>query len=285
MNININPNMTNLKVRRQKFGIGSLIFLFIFGAIFMSLGILALKSNKVDPSWTKVTGEIVDSSSHISDGSTTYSPVIKYEVGGQSYKVAGSLSSSSYPNIGEKREVAYNPVRPDQSKVVETASSQWFLYLFPFIGIVCLALTPYLFIRSVKRSSHIKRLMQSGQKLQGVLVDVQSAGNNKSISYKIVVSASDLNGTVQNYVSDTLKGIGGLAMADFRNTPIPIDVYIDPTNPQNYYVDIADVPNLTPDRIGELIKSAMQNKQGTTFADKEEPSTPPINPTFPPSHT
>ena len=126
--------------------------------------------------------------------------------------------------------------------------------------------------------------MQSGQKLQGILVDVQSEGSDNNSGYKIVVSATDTSGAVQNYVSDSLTGIGGLAIADFRSNPIPIDVYIDPANPQNYYVDVADIPNLTPERIGELIKSAMQNKQGTTFANGEKPSTTPINATLPPSH-
>ena len=49
-------------------------------------------------------------------------------------------------------------------------------------------------------------------------------------------------------------------MADFRNNPIAIDVYIDTTNPKKYYVDISDIPNLTPERIQELIKSALDRK-------------------------
>lgn len=274
MNINLNSNIPNLKVRRQNFGIGSALFLLLFGAVFTGVGVLALRSNEVDPNWTKVTGEVVDSTSRTGDSSTTYSPVVKYEVNGRSYRVASRISSSSYPRIGEKREVAYNPVRPDQSKVVEDASTQWFLYLFPLVGIVCLAIAAYAFIRSIRRSGNISRLVQSGQKLQGVLVDVRSQGSGNNSGYKIVVSATDQSGTVQNYVSDSLIGIGGLAMADFRNNPIPIDVYIDPANPQNYYVDVADIPNLTPERIGELIKSATQNKQTTTFADGGELSTP-----------
>lgn len=277
--------MTNYKARRQKFGIGSLLFLMLFGAIFTGLGVLALVSNKVDPSWTRVTGEVVDSSSHRNDGSTTYSPIVQYEVNDQSYRVVSSISSSSYPRIGEKREIAYNPVRPDQSKVVQSASTQWFIYLFPIVGVACLAIAPYAFIRSARRSNNINQLMQSGQQLQGILVDIRPDGSNNNSGYKIVVAATDPSGAVQNYTSDSLTGIGGLAVADFRNTPIPIDVYIDPLRPQDYYVDVADIPNLTPQRIGELIKSATQNKQVTPFADEEKPSTPPINPTPPSSQT
>lgn len=285
MNINLNSGMTNFKVRRQNFGVGTLLFLLLLGAAFTGGGIFALRSNKVDPDWTRVTGEVVDSSSHISDGTTMYSPIVKYQVDGQPHKVGSSISSSAYPTIGKQQEIAYNPARPDQSKVVESSSSQLFIYLFPLIGILCIVSAPYYFVRSAKRGGNIKQLMQGGQKVQGVLVDIQSEGSNSSKSYKIIVAATDHSGVVQNYVSDTLTGIGGLAMADFRNIPIPIDVYVDPTNPQNYYVNIADIPNLTAERIGELLKLATQNSQSIVPATQVQPSTPPINPTFPPSQT
>ena len=71
-----------------------------------------------------------------------------------------------------------------------------------------------------------------------------------------MVSPTYSRGKDQKYKSDSLTGIGGLAMADFRTNPIPIDVFIDPSNPAEYYVDVSDVPNLTPERIATLIKNA-----------------------------
>lgn len=274
--------MTNFKVRRQKFGIFSLISLLLFGAIFTVAGVFAIKSSKIDPNWTRISGEVVESSSRIDDGKTIYTPVVQYSANGQIYKVTSSIGSSFYPNIGDKREVAYNPTRPEQAKVVEGAGTQAFLWLFPAIGFGVLVLAPVLFVRSLRRSNKIKSLMQTGQKLQGVLVDIQSAGrsNNKN-TYRIVVSATDNTGTVQNYLSDELSGIGGLSMADFRKNPIPIDVYIDPTNSQNYYVDLSDIPNLTPERIGELIKSVVNMNKPQTIANaqqtSETPDVPPIS--------
>lgn len=270
MNISFNSNIANFKVRRQQFGIFSLIFLLLFGAVFAGSGLFFINSSKIDSSWNRISGEIVDSSSRISNESTTYNPVIQYSVDGQNYRLTSSSGSSFYPNIGGKLEVAYNPSRPDQAKVVDGVGAQAFLWLFPVIGIGILVLAPILFIRSMHRSKKIKNLMQTGQKLQGVLVDVQSTGSSdNNNTYKIVVSATDISGAVQNYVSDQLGGIGGLAMADFRKNPIPIDVYVDPANSQNYYVDISDVPNLTPERIGELIKSAA-NKQPQSIVGSEQ---------------
>ncbi|MDB5164847.1 MAG: hypothetical protein JWL89_473 [Candidatus Saccharibacteria bacterium] len=275
MNINFNSNMmTGFKTRRQKFGVGSLIFLLLFGAMFTGAGVVALKSTKIDPSWSRVSGQVTDSSSSISNGSTIYAAVVQYKVNGQAYQVTSSTSSSSYPHIGDSRQVAYNPSQPNEAKVVEGAGSTWWLYLFPAVGIACLVIAPYTFIKSLRRSGDINHLIQVGQKLQGVLTDVQSmGGNNNNNSYKIVVSATDNTGTVQSYVSDVLGGIGGLAMADFRNNPVPIDVYVNPANPKDYYVDVSDIPNLTPERIAELIKSATHS-QSNTFADGEKPPTP-----------
>lgn len=272
--------MNSLKVRRQKFGISSLIFLILFGAVFAGAGIFAISNTKIDPSWTRVSGQVVDSSSRISDGSTTYTPIVQYSANGQTYKVTSSASSSFYPNIGDKREIAYNPNRPDQAKVVEGTGITVFLWLLPVVGIGILVLAPILFIRSLHRSNKINDLKQTGQKLQGILVDVQSIGSGNNNVYKIVVSATDNNGTVQNYISDELSGIGGLAMADFRKSPIPIDVYIDPANSQNYYVDISDIPNLTPGRIAELVKSALNTNQPQTIVNAQQ--TPgPVNPQQP----
>ena len=280
MNINLNPSKMNFKVRRQQFTVSNLLLLIILGGIFTGVGVFAIRLNDVNDNWVKITGKVIDASTHTSDGSTTYSPVVQYEVNSQSYEVASNFSTSSYPTIGESREVAYNPGRPDQSKIIENFGSTWWLYLFPTIGIVCLITAPLAFIRSRKHEKKIKQLLQSGQKLQGILVDVQTIGGNNS-GYKIVVSATNIRGEVQNYVSDLLTGVGGLMMVDFRNAPIPIDVYVDPTNHQNYYVDVADIPNLTPERIGELVKSATQNQQGTAFADVEGNSVAPVN--YPPS--
>lgn len=258
MNISFGSNITGYKVRRQRFGVFSLIFVLLSGVSFTATGIFAINSSKIDPAWTRISGEVVGSSSRTdSDGSTNYTPIIQYLVNGKSYKITSRSGSSSYPNIGDKREVAYNPNRPDQAKVVEGVIIQALLWLSSAIGIGLLILAPFFFVRSLQRSNKIKNLMQTGQKLQGVLVDIQAVSNSKnSNNYKIVVSAADNTGTVQNYVSDALSGIGGLVMADFKNTPIPIDVYVDPSNPSNYYVDISNVPNLTPERITELIKSA-----------------------------
>lgn len=292
MNLNLNPGITSLKTRRQKFGIGSMLLFLIIGGIVTTVGFFIVNSTKIDSSWTRTSGEIVDITSKISDGSTMYSPVVEYKVDGQSYQATSSIRTSSRPNKGDSREVAYNPSDPEQSKLIESGGVQWLMYLFPLAGILLLVLGPLLFIRSLTRSRAISDLMRSGRKLQGVLVDIQTSGyNSKKAGYKIVVAAADSSGAVQNYVSDSLTGIGGLSMADYRNTPIPIDVYVNPNNPKDYYVDIADIPNITTERIGQLLNTVTQNTQPAPFTPPTYPQSmqqapsavSPSDPPLPPS--
>lgn len=270
-----------LKAKRQKFGIGSLILLLLFGAVFTGVGFFALNGTAIDAEWQRIPGEIIDVKSGISDSSTTYSAVVKYSVNGEDYRIISSFGSSFAPTIGEKREVVYNPSQPTQAKVVEDASTTWWLWIFPIVGIVILISAPVSFIRSLLRSREIRRLTQTGQKLQGVMTDLQPTSTNNRSS-KIVVSAVDMTGTTQSYLSDPISGIGGLAMADFQTNPIAIDVYVDPLNPKNYYVDISDVPGLTPQRINELLQSAAKRMQPSTLVTPQ-PTIPPVDNPQPPA--
>lgn len=286
MNISFNSdltNMTSLKARRQKFGIGSLIIMIIIGGAFLVPGYLFTKSTKISKGWVQVPGKVVSVSNNTHNGSTTYTPDVTYTVNGQTYDVTSSFSSGSYPQIGSTKEVAYNPAQPGESKVVAGAGEMWFVYLFPIIGIVMVVLAPWLFVRSIRRSHDINSLLQTGQKIQGVLTDVLTTGqSNNSTTYKMVVSATNLSGSVQTYTSDTIHGIAGITLAHFQNNPIPIDVYINPSNPKDYYVDISDIPTLTPEKITELLQTAL-HRQPNTFAQGEQPNSlsPPANPAPP----
>lgn len=265
----------NLKAQRQKFGVGSLLALLLLGAGFIGVTYFIITSTQVDSGWKQVNGKVTSISSSIDDGTTMYTPVISYTVNGQTHRVSSSFSSSSYPTVGDKKEVAYNPARPDQAKVVEGLDTTWLFWLFPLIGVILVVIAPISYMRSRKRSINIDALMQSGRRLQGVIVDIQSTRGQKNSTYTIVVAATRSDGIVQNFESDKISGIGGLALADFHSTPIPIDVYVDPTNPQNYYVDVSDIPNLTPERIAQLVQSVVKpQQQPQSILNVQQPQPP-----------
>ena len=268
-------NTPQYKVRRQKFGIGSMLLLIAVGAAFVGAGTFAMKSSAIDETWVRTNGKVVDTTSQISDGSTIYYPVIEYQVEGKNYRISGSGGSSFAPGIGSQKELAYNPQTPQVAKAVDGSGTKVMMGSFTVIGALLILAAPIFYMRSLKRSQKISNLTANGRKVQGIITDIQSmgGGNGGNNSYRIIVAAVDLHGGTRNYTSDPLEGIAGLAMADFRNNPIPIDVYLDPTDPENYYVDISDVPNLTPQRIQELIKSAIGKFQPQSMNTGQTPTT------------
>ncbi|HEY4518294.1 MAG TPA: hypothetical protein VJG48_01555, partial [Candidatus Paceibacterota bacterium] len=82
-----------MNARRQKFGIGSFIGLFLFGAIFTVAGYFGIQSTKVDPSWTRVQGTVIDAEERRSSkGGTTYAAVVEYTEGEETNNVTSSFS-------------------------------------------------------------------------------------------------------------------------------------------------------------------------------------------------
>ncbi len=151
------------------------------------------------------------------------------------------------------------------ANTVEKTGPDWFIYIFPVAGVFIVVLGFISFVRALQRNADIKRILQTGRKVQGVLTDVTVKGDSKRTDYRIVVAAPDLSGVVQSYISDSVNNIGGLAMADFHNTPIPIDVYLDSSDPKKYYVDISDIPNLTMERITELLQKAQKEQTASSI--------------------
>lgn len=291
MNLNYNSGMLNglglLKAKRNKMTIRTFVMLIAFGIAFIAVGIFIFNSQRVDDSWVRTQGQVIGSSSRISDGSTLYTPIISYEVDGKTYKVTSKSSSSLAPSVGETREVAYDPAQPNVATASDSASTLALFLIFPVAGAIILIAAPIFFVKSLRRSSRIEQLIKNGRKLDGVLVDVSRSDNGSVV---VTVAAVDTNGETRNYVSDSIIGAAGLALADFRNQPIPISVYVDPSNPNDYYVDISDIPNLTPQRMGELLKKATQknnpsepqtimNVQAATVPTESSaaPYTPPVS--------
>lgn len=261
------------KTKRRTFGFGSLLLTSSVGVVFLFSGIFLVSSSKVDPSWAKTEGTVVDVKRSNGNKGTVYFPIVEYKVEGRSFSVPGSTGTAKYPSIGSTREVTYAPDRPEQARLTESMGEKAFVYIFPVMGAALLLFGIVQFAVSHKRGESIKRLKQTGQKLEGILVDIQSQQHRNTSSHTIVVAASDASGSVRNYVSDTITFIGGLAMVDYQKNPVPIDVYIDPTNPENYYVDIADIPNLSPEKITQMLKKAT----GTAESSPESPSSDQTN--------
>jgi hypothetical protein len=261
--MNIFNFVSSYKVARHQTGFKELLVSVIFGTIFIAVGIPFVKSNRIPSGWEKINGEIIEASTRQREGSTLYSPVVEYQIKGEAYRVSGNVSTSWMPKIGDTREVAYNPAMPSQARLTESGATNMIVWIFPLSGGLLILLTLYGFIKSKVRSRQIQELISHGTKITGVLIDIKVPLNRKDNTFQIVVSATDLQGVVQNYVSDPVSGIGALGLADFKSQPIPIDVYLDSGNQKIYYVDVADIPNLTSERIQQLIKNAQTPQTST----------------------
>ena len=257
--INGIPLGGNFKARRSKFGIGSLIFMFVFGAMFIGVSFLFIGDDIRSRDWKPVTGTITDvSRSTDSDGDVMYRPTVAYTVDGQSYSTSPSYSSSQQYSVGSSQTVHYDPNNPSQG-VIRTNGMGFFVYIFPVIGAFAILFGVVSFIRSMRRSSLIKQLKSSGVKVQGVVTAVGSNTSSNN-STQITVSATGLDGQVHHYQSDSVSGLSIIGLADYQTKPVAIDVYLNPTNQTEYYVDLDDIPNISPERITDLLKSAVSQK-------------------------
>lgn len=259
ISFNLSNSSSGFQPKRKKFGLGSLTLLLLAGLVFLGTGLTGRSAATVDPGWTRISGRVIGASTHATTRETNYAAIVQYTVSGKKYQVTSSISSSAYPSIGASQEVAYNPAHPDDAKVVESTGTDVWIDVIIGVGLLILVMTPVAFVRSLQRSNTINRLLREGQKRQGVLVDIRridgSLTNRRTANpvYRLIVSATDFTGTVQTYKSDLITGgLGSLSLIDFRAHPVPIDVYVSSANPQDYYVDISKLPNLTPEYIARL---------------------------------
>jgi len=275
MSININGipiGGMGMKTRRRKFGVGYLLLFLFISVVFISVGFFVHKSQQINPSWPRTNGSITSYRSTMNNGQISYTPVVGYTVKGQSYTVSSSTSSSSMPVVGATVPVAYNPSNPSQAKVISGAAAKVVPFISIGIGILMLILGPVMFIRSWRRSKDINNLRQTGRKITGVLVDIRVTGNNGGNRvrpgyvgginnmqpiYKVIVAANDpVTGSARQFTSDPIMGMATVIYEAIHGQPVPIDIYINPSNPNDYYVDISELPSLTPQAITDMLARA-----------------------------
>lgn len=241
------------KARRSRFGLGSALLVFTIGALFTGVSFLLLHSEFQSHDWPSTEGRVVYVSERLdSENGMMYTPTIAYRVNGATYKVTSSQSSGSRDIIGSQKTVRYNPQTP-QVGIVALSGAGYMIFLFPIIGIVLMIGAVAGLIFSFKRGASISRLKQTGTKLRGVVTNVENVSQGGVI--RVIVSAADQSGQVRDYKSDSIGG-NTFSLMNYRTNPVAMDVYVDGSNPNNYYVDIADVPAMTVESIQQLLMQA-----------------------------
>lgn len=270
-----NPLTTFRKPRRQSVGVGTFLFLLLFGIIFTGVGTLFIKDDFISSKWPTTTSTVIDAGAHRgNDGDMLYRPTVEYTVNGVRYTKSSSFSSSARVDVGDSRTVAYEPTDPSTA-VIRTSGVNLLAYLFPLLGIAVIVIAITTFVRSIKRKNAIDSLQQRGVKVTGVVTNVLYQGQDTR-TCRVVVSATGPDGQIHDFVSDAVSG-NTLSLIDYRNQPIPMDVYVDPSDLAKYYVDISDVPSLTPEKIGAILaKAGASFGQSNPNATPQSPPAPPV---------
>jgi len=178
-----------------------------------------------------------------SDGKDgTYHPVVEYKYHDQTVSFISSLGSSPPDyNEGDKVEVYFNPNKLHDAQI-KSFASQWFgVTIIGSLGFVFTLIGLGIGLSIYKKSRNKEYLLANGQKIETVF---QSVGLNGSYSvngrnpYLIYSQWYDtIANKVYNFESDNIW---------FNPQPFiksgKISVYINPSNPKKYYMDISFLP-------------------------------------------
>lgn len=205
----------------------------IIGGIFIAISSLKFKETALE-----TTAEVISVSKHTdSDGDTSYTVYVSYNVGGQMYN--NSYSTSSYISEGRNIRVYYDKNNP--SKMRTTTSSAGGIMMSVF-GIPFCAIGLGLLFNKLNKMSGKKTLLENGQRinanLQEVTVNYSYSVNNRH-PYLIICQGQDMNGEIRTFKSENLWDNPEPIIQQKNITTFP--VYIDINNPKKYYLSLEDI--------------------------------------------
>lgn len=267
------------KARRSKFGFGSGLILLFIGTVFIGVSFIIFNGEIRSRDWPTAQAKVVHVAQRLdSENGMMYTPTVEYTVNGTPHRITSQMSSSSPETVGSTKTVRYNPNNQSEGIIAMSGMMYTFL-LFPLIGAGLILGSIVAAVRSFKRSRVISNLKQSGIKVQGIVSNVESTSQRGSV--RLTVSAPDQSGQVRSFASDTVSG-NTFTLTDYQQKPIAMDVYIDATNPDIYYVDIDDIPEMTADTITHLLqKATTQHPFGNAATTSVVTPQPPSQVTIP----
>lgn len=232
-----------------------LLMFIIPGAIFLLIGLLGFDSVRIDSGWNRTFGLVNDVDIVSGSRKTTYTPVVEYKIDGESYIVTGKIYSDNAPIVGSSIEIAYNPQRPSDGKLVqESGGSSLKMWVSTSFGAILLLIGIDMYIKDRRRLREIAELQQNGQKTRGIIDKLVFTGLwSRQPMYKIVARAVGIDGQVNKFTSDQVTGSIANVFKDVRSKKIPIDIYLDLSNPKKYFVDTSIFPTLSADEKAELV--------------------------------
>jgi hypothetical protein len=113
----------------------------LLGGFFLWGMYAAFTAYRLETNGLVTEGVVIEMDASTSDGSTTYSPIVQYQVDGQTYTFDGGISSNPPQyHVGERVPVRYDSTNPSKAQI-DKWSERW---LMPVILIPAMCLTAIL---------------------------------------------------------------------------------------------------------------------------------------------
>ena len=197
-----------------------------------------------------IVTDIVQSRSSDS-GNYMYSPEVSFvDNSGKTISFTSNISSSvpTY-RIGEKIPVIYNKENSQEAKI-NTLFQLWFgPALMTVLGIIFFLIGFFTLIKQIKKSTLKKELLSRGTKISVKVTSIESPDIRSGFSYGGNIPNKTYQ-IVAQWLNPTDNKMYVFKSDDLTYNPESIIlnkeifVYIDPINPQKYYIDISTLPTL-----------------------------------------
>jgi len=217
------------------------VSLLLIGICLFGVGFYFLRNQlKFISNSVETSGVVEELSSHLSKGSTYYSPIVAYTVDGQSYRIVGKVSSSlsSSYEIGETVNVRYEKNDPTSAELVSFSDMWLMTSIMSGLGVLFCSIGVYEILTNMHKQKMRTQLPRTGKKLQ--LVGRMDARQNKNRTEFFVVAdwLNPSDGKMITFRSDKIKYDPTQFVKDKE-----LIVWIDPQNPKkNHYIDISFLP-------------------------------------------
>lgn len=219
------------------------IVLLSVGIIFLIIGIFINSEVFLIPEQDRVyTNAIIThiDIDHDSNEDTTHEVYIKYSADGKEYESELNMYSSSYYE-GKEIEVYYDKNNPSNVETDE-ANNMLSIILIAIGGSFALISGIVLFIQ-LRNSSISRKLQRNGLRIDAVYIETilnTTYEVNGMSPYKIICKWKNPNtGIEYEFKSNNIWDNPQYAIENNNITKIP--VYIDPENPEKYYVDVKEI--------------------------------------------
>lgn len=187
------------------------------------------------------TGTVIRLSEEFDDDNDIlFSPIVRFETIKGKIIEFKSTTSSNPPShrVGENVSVLYDPKNPYNAKI-NSFTSLWLApILFLGLGIIFSGIGSFIFIDRLKSKKKANWLLMNGRKLTSEIKSIESdlSGNFLGQSPNKIYSQwlDPLTNNIHNFESEEIW----FDLKDLVKSNT-IDVYVDPINVREYYMDIS----------------------------------------------